>query len=123
MKEYYATMSSEEIDLYRIVALLDYGFMVSYGLITSCGALLLSRKFEAESKGGISGRSVAVGGVIAACCDATENVFILLMLTDPLGFPDIWAMIHSVFALVKFILLFTAIFWIILAPIVKKLGK
>ncbi|MHA1885906.1 MAG: hypothetical protein ACW96S_12685, partial [Promethearchaeota archaeon] len=47
----------------------------------------------------------------AACCDAIENGFILAMLTDPVGFPDYWAIFHSVFALIKWILLFTIIIW------------
>lgn len=58
-----------------------------------------------------------ISGVIVAFCDGIENIFILAMLTDPLSFPDFWAITHSIFALIKWILLFLVIFWIIIIGI------
>jgi len=45
------------------------------------------------------------------------------MLTDPLGFPDIWAIIHSCFALLKYIFLLSCIGWAISATVVKATQK
>ncbi|MFX0187362.1 MAG: hypothetical protein ACFE8A_06470 [Candidatus Hodarchaeota archaeon] len=114
MKEYY---SITDVKYYRIVETLDYAYMVGYGTFAFSLALIISRKFEVGSFWNNSGHIIALLGVIAACCDATENIFILLMLTDPTGFPDIWALIHSSFALVKMILLFICIGWAIVAAI------
>ncbi len=69
------------------------------------------------------GLLITIFGPIAACCDAVENVFIFLMLSDPQGFPNIWAISHSCFALVKFILLGILITWIIIALIALLIRK
>jgi hypothetical protein len=123
MKSYYALTNTE---LYRIAPSLDYFFMVGYGLILFSSALLITRTFKESSITHKEGLIVAVLGVIAACCDAIENIFILLMLTDPMGFPNYWAITHSVFALIKWMLLILVIIWIIfigIATLIRKLRK
>ncbi|MFX1395271.1 MAG: hypothetical protein ACFFAH_17150, partial [Promethearchaeota archaeon] len=120
MKEYYKVTN---INYYRIVETLDYIYMIGYGSFTFSLALIISRKFELGSFWNNTGRIIAIIGVIAACCDAIENVFILLMLTDPTGFPDIWAIIHSCFALIKWLLLFICIGWAIVAAITLLIKK
>ncbi len=105
IKSHFSTMSAEDINIYRIAQLIDYVFMVSYGTLIFSLALTIARKFEENSGWRKTGYLASVFGIVAACCDAIENAFILLMLTDPLGFPDIWAIAHSCFALVKFILM------------------
>jgi len=111
MKSYYALT---DIPLYRIAPSLDYIFMAGYGLVLFSSAVLIARRYRTASLLQKEGYIIAISGVIAACCDAIENVFILLMLTDPVGFPDYWAITHSVFALVKWILLIIVIIWVIL---------
>ena len=112
LKEHYKVTN---IEPYKIGQILDYIYMVGYGMLSFTLALIICRKYNEDSAWRKSGYLIAVMGVIAACCDATENAFILMMLSDPTGFPDIWAIIHSCFALVKFILLFTCIVWAIVA--------
>ena len=111
LKAFHLTMSNEDFFFYRIANVLDYGFMVSYGGIFFCLGLILARKFDLDSGWRKFGYILVIITIIAPCCDAIENVFILLMLTNPLGFPDIWALIHSFFALVKFILIFLGFSW------------
>ena len=114
MKSYYA---ATDINNYRIAASLDYIFMVGYGLILFSTAVLIGRKFGASSIIGVLSFFVAISGVVSACCDGVENIFILAMLTNPTNFPDQWAIAHSVFALIKWILLFIALLWIIIIGI------
>jgi hypothetical protein len=126
IKSHLRTLSSAEINLYRTAQLIDYLFMLAYGSLYFSLSLYISRKFDEYSRWRKTGYLSAIFGVTAACCDATENVFILLMLNDPQGFPDAWAIIHSCFALVKFTLMGIIIIWIILAVltlIIKKLTK
>lgn len=111
------------IDLYRIAQTFDYGFMVSYGCLLFCLALVIARKFNDDSIWKKIGVVIAFLGVIAACCDAIENGFIHAMLIDPLNFPDIWAILHSIFALIKWILLPFCILWIVMAFILIKIKK
>ena len=115
LKEHYR---GTNITYYRIVQILDYIYMVAYGMLAFSLVLTLSRKFDEDSFWSNSGHLIAILGIVAACCDATENAFILMMLSDPTGFPDIWAIIHSCFALVKFILLFTCIAWAVITALV-----
>lgn len=126
IKSHLRTMSSAEIDLYRTAQLIDYIYMLAYGILYFSLALYISRKFDEDSGWRKTGYFAAIFGVIAACCDATENVFILLMLTDPQGFPDAWAIAHSCFALVKYLLMGILFIWIILAVLnllIKRLKK
>ncbi|TFG23083.1 MAG: hypothetical protein EU529_08570 [Promethearchaeota archaeon] len=111
------------INYYRIMQILDYAYMISYGTFSFSLALIISRKFENGSFWSNSGHLISILGIFAACCDAIENAFILAMLTDPSGFPDIWAITHSCFALVKYILLFTCIGWAIVAAITLLIKK
>lgn len=67
---------------------------------------------------GTTSFGVAIAGIVAGCCDAVENGFIILMINNPVAFPDIYALIHSYFALTKFILLGLSIIWIIVMMVV-----
>ncbi len=108
MKTYYATTN---IELYRIAPSLDYIFMLGYGLILFSLSLLVARRFEPNSMIRNIGYVMGIAAIIAALCDAIENIFILSMLTDPVGFPNYWAIFHSIFALIKWTLLFSVIIW------------
>ena len=123
IKSHLRTMSSEDISIYRIAQLIDYVYIVSYGSLYFSLSLFIARKFETDSGWRKSGYFSAIFGLISACCDAIENVFILLMLTDPQGFPDLWAITHSCFALIKFILIGFFLIWVILAGITLLIKK
>ncbi len=111
------------LDAYRITQTLDYGFMVAYSLLVFALALTIARKFDEKAPMRKAGFTIAVGGFVAAGCDAIENVFILLTLTDPLHFPDWWAVAHSCFALVKWIILVIAIGWALAAVVTLRSQK
>ncbi len=124
IKYWFSRMSAEELRYYSITQALDYGFMTGLGLIIFDLTLIITRKFDEESGWRKSGYTVAVLGILAASFDGIENIFIFLMLSDPSGFPDIWAIAHSCFALVKLIIYFLIFtIWTIsavLARLVKK---
>ena len=116
MKAYYALT---DVELYRVAPSLDYIFMVGYGTILFSLSVLIARKYGLASRIGSIGFFIAISGVIAAGCDGIENIFILSMLADSTGFPNSFAIIHSVFALIKWILLFVSITWVIIAGILS----
>ncbi len=111
------------LDAYRITQTLDYGFMVAYSLLVFALALTVARKFDEKAPMRNVGFTIAVGGFVAAGCDAIENVFILLTLTDPFHFPAWWAVAHSFFALVKWIILIIAIGWAVAAVVSLRTQK
>jgi hypothetical protein len=109
--------ASANIELYRIANLLDYFFMISYGSIFFSLGVIIARKFSEGTNWRKISLLLVPLALIAPLCDAIENIFILLMLTDPLGFPDIWAITHSIFALIKFIIMFFGFGWLGIAVI------
>ncbi|MBD3194997.1 MAG: hypothetical protein GF317_08085 [Candidatus Lokiarchaeota archaeon] len=115
--------SITNIDLYRIAQSLDYGFMVSYGILLFCISLIVARNFEENTLWSKLGFLMPVLGVFAPLLDAAENLFILLMLTDPLGFPNILALLHSFCALFKYIFMLLTLGYIIIATIASKVKK
>jgi hypothetical protein len=111
-----------DLEMYRIAQTLDYVFMASYGLLIFALAVSQARKLK-DIRMKTFGFYLGIGGIFAAIFDAIENAFILMTLTDPLNFPDWWAVAHSCFALAKWILLYGAIIWYILAIIMEKRQK
>jgi len=116
LKQHYAVLlAANGLSAYRTAQILDYVYMLSYGTIYFCLALMIARRFDTTSRWRQSGHYIAIAGILAACFDAIENVFILATLTDPLDFPNSWAIAHSCFALAKFIDMFIVIGWLIVA--------
>jgi hypothetical protein len=91
--------------------------MISYGGIFFGLGLIIARKFNEGTIWRRFSLILVPLAIIAPLCDAIENIFILLMLSDPLGFPDIWAIIHSFFALIKFIIMIIGFGWLGIALI------
>jgi hypothetical protein len=96
LKWQYSLMSAAGLESYRIAQSFDYLYMVSYGLLAFSLALIIGRKFGEGSSWRTMGCFFAVITPVAAGFDAVENLFILLSLTDPAGFPAWWAIAHSV---------------------------
>ncbi len=105
------------MDLYRLGQTLDFVFMFLYGslifLVCVKWGRIVELKFPQDMKIAKILYICAILGIIAALCDMVENIFILKMLaTEPnWDFPDIWAIVHSSFALIKWILLAVSILW------------
>ena len=69
------------------------------------------------------GYSISIFGITAAFCDGIENIFLLMMTSNPINFPNWWAFAHSSFALVKFIQMYAAMGGIILMALVIILSR
>ncbi|MFX0137121.1 MAG: hypothetical protein ACFFDN_26010 [Candidatus Hodarchaeota archaeon] len=119
--EYFPMVISNRIGAYRFGQIFDYLFMVGYGTLIFSLALIIGRKSESVSIWRKSSYIIAILGIAAAILDGIENAFILLTLTNPLGFPDWWTVAHSCFAFIKYICLFSSIVWAILAVIKIKI--
>jgi hypothetical protein len=123
IKSHFSTMNAKELDYYFIWLIVDYGFMLGFGIIYFSFNLILARKFDESSRWRRLGYIGALFGIFYFCCDATENIFIFTMLNDPLGFPDILALTHSWIALVKFIFNFSSAFLAIGAVIILVIRR
>ena len=118
IKNHYAQMDADSIALYKIGNLLDYIYMVGYGLMLFTGVVIFLRVYSKDSFGDKVGHILAIGGIIAPVCDAIENGFILLMIANPTGFPNIIAILHSVFAAVKYSLIVSSWLFMLISLIV-----
>jgi hypothetical protein len=123
IKSHFSIMNLLQLNYYFIWLIIDYGFMLGFAIIYFSLDLILARKFEDTSRWRKTGYIGALLGLLYFFCDAVENIFIFAMLTDPLGFPNIWAVTHSWFALIKFIFNFSSGFWAITAGIVLLIRR
>ena len=123
IKSGFSHMISEDISIFIIANIFDYVFMIAYGTFFFSLALTLARKLKERSIWRKIGYSVSIFGITAACCDAIENIFLLMMASNPANFPNWWAIGHSCFALAKFIQMYIAIGGIILIALVIVVSR
>ena len=114
IRECFSQMSQMEMSSFIMGNLFDYVFMVSYGLLLASTSLILSRRLGHRVLRKI-GITVSILGVLAAFSDAAENLFIISMAVNPQYFPGWLALPHSLFAHIKFNLMYLTGGWILLA--------
>jgi hypothetical protein len=114
-------MTSEDIIFFILGNLVDYAFMIAYGCFFYSSARYLSWNYQQGSLPLKVGKMMAGIGVLSAICDAVENIFLFSMAFNPVGFPNWLAIAHSTFALVKFILMYLTVGWLILSFVLNKI--
>jgi len=103
MKQWYAYMVEQgTMDRYITTQHIDFAFMLSVLLLHVSVLLLISRGFQAGSRGRKAMVVCALLSALAPLCDALENLVSYLMLADSTGFPEALAYIYSSFAVMKF---------------------
>ncbi|OYT30173.1 hypothetical protein B6U98_00090 [Thermoplasmatales archaeon ex4572_165] len=105
IRSHYEQMTNSDIQQYIYAQLVDYVYIIVYGSLTFFLGLYIGRQLFIASKIRFSAYIIGLGGLTAGCCDAIENIFIILMATRPNDFPNIFAILHSIFASIKFALL------------------
>jgi hypothetical protein len=119
IRNYFSLMNSTDMGLFIIANLADYLFMLFYGLFFFSAARLISWNYKSGFPKRI-GLSLAWVGVIAAVLDGIENVFLLSMTADPVGFAGWLAIAHSSYALAKFLFMYVAMAWTIVGFVVNR---
>ena len=119
IKNYFSLMNPSELGLFIAANLADYLFMIFYCLFFFSAARLISWNYKSGFPKRI-GLSLAWVGVIAAVLDGIENVFLLLMTADPVGFASWLAIAHSSFALAKFLFMYVAMAWTMVGFVVNR---
>ena len=119
IRNYFSLMSSSELGLFIAANLADYVFMLFYGLFFFSAARLISWNYKVGLPKRI-GVSLTWIGVLAAVLDGIENVFLLSMTADPVGFVSWLAIAHSSFALAKFAFLYIAMAWTMVGFVVNR---
>ncbi len=119
IRNYFSLMNPTDMGLFITANLADYLFMLFYGLFFFSAARLISWNYK---RGLIKkiGLSLAWVGVIAAVLDGMENVFLLSMTADPVGFAAWLAIAHSSFAFAKFFFMYVAMAWTMVGFVVNR---
>ncbi|MFX0181762.1 MAG: hypothetical protein ACFE95_01670 [Candidatus Hodarchaeota archaeon] len=123
IKSMFSLMSNEEILMFFLGNLFDYVFIVGYGSFIFSTALSLTRKLKIGSLWNKIGFLIAIFGIISAICDGIENIFLFLMVLNPTNFPTWLGIPHSSFALMKFLLMYLTMGWIILTAFFLLISK
>ena len=117
IKSHFREMTAEQIQIYVLSILLDYVFDLCQITMFTGLSLYLARKFDEDSAWRKTGYKMVIIGLIGSISDMIENTFIIMMANDPQGFPDSWAVAHSCFATIKFLLWGIQAIWIIWADV------
>ena len=96
IKSHYHTMTTDQIQLYVFVQIIDYFYLIIYGLLILSIGLNLGRKLSYSLKAKSGFYYISIAKVTAVCCNAIENAFILSMESKPLQFNNLLDIIHSV---------------------------
>lgn len=121
IKVHFATMKNEDITLFILANLVDYVFMIAYGCLFYSSVKYLSRNYRQGSLTLRVSNIFAWIGVLSAICDAVENLFLLSMTADPVGFPNWLAIAHSTFASLKFIFMYLTMGWLVFSLVLNKI--
>jgi hypothetical protein len=106
--EHYRELGDEGRDAARTSLYLDYPYLVLYGLFFAAACVVVAARAEERGMPRLArlGRLLAVGALVAAACDAVENLALLRLLDGHTGQP--WPGIAFGFATVKFALTIAA---------------
>jgi hypothetical protein len=121
IKAHFTMMKSEDMTLFILGNLVDYAFMIAYACFFYSSARYLSRNYQIENIPQKLGSLFAWMGILSAICDAIENIFLLSMTVNPVGFPSWFAIAHSSFAVFKFALMYSTIIWLIVSFVLNKI--
>lgn len=119
IRNYFSLMTPTELGLFITANFVDYLFMLFYGLFFFSAGRLISWNYKRGLPRRI-GLSLAWVGVIAAVLDGIENVFLLSMAADPVGFAGWLAIAHSSFALAKFLFMYVAMAWTMVGFVMNR---
>ncbi len=115
---FYATMQTAgTLDIYWQTQVIDFGFLLSVGLLALFLGTLVARLSRPGQWGSKLGFAAAGMGIAGACCDALENLTSFILLSKPDDISQAWTMIYSSFAAAKFALLTGAMLAVVLALI------
>ncbi|HMF33765.1 MAG TPA: hypothetical protein VKK79_20235 [Candidatus Lokiarchaeia archaeon] len=120
---YVAINNPTSLMYYKIGQGLDYVFMFGYGTLIFSIGVYLGRNFPSASKWQRICFLMAIFGVVAALFDAMENMFIFLTLSDPLGFPDWYAVGQSSVSVMKWFLLLASIVILLVGLFYNRISK
>jgi hypothetical protein len=102
---------------------LDFGYIVIYGVLLWKACRLLGTRAERRNVGWVARFAPAFAwlGVIAAVCDAVENICLLLVISGHTGQP--WPALASGYASAKFVLFGVTVLFLLVGLLSTLAGR
>jgi hypothetical protein len=112
--EYYALLGDEGRDEARKQLYLDFPYLVLYGLFYAGACLVVAARAAERGMDKLArwGGPFAIAGLVAAGCDAVENIALLRVLDGHTDQP--WPGIAFTFASAKFLLISAAVLYAVI---------
>jgi hypothetical protein len=121
--EYYGELGESGRDAAEDSLYLDYPYLILYGLFYAMACLVVAARADERGMGRLAGwgRPLAWGSLVAAGCDAIENLALLRVLDGHTDQP--WPGIAFTFASVKFLLLTAATLYVVVGFLLTLRGS
>ena len=121
--EYYGALGEAGRDEARKQLYLDFPYLVLYGLFYAGAAIVVAARATKRQMPRLArwGAPVAVAGLVAAACDAVENLALLRVLDGHTDQP--WPGIAFVFATAKFALITVAVLYAVVGFLLTLRGS
>lgn len=100
---------------------LDFAYIAAYGLALMAANILVTRSLSDRCYN--LGIICALAPLVAGVLDVVENINLITMLNDPVGFPAYAPTIASISAGIKFGLLFLALGFLLLGLVILLIRK
>ncbi len=112
--EYYGELGEAGRDEARTQLYLDFPYLVLYGLFYAAACVVVGARAAERGMTALArwGRPFAVAGLVAAACDAVENLALLRVLEGHTDQP--WPAIAFTFASAKFVLIAAAVLYAVI---------
>ena len=111
------------LDIYLSTQLIDFGFILALACMGIFVCTLIARASREGSWGRRIGVLAGLFALIAAMCDAVENVWSFIMLANPTEFANWLAIPYSTFATLKFALITLAMLGLIISTAFATAGR
>lgn len=124
IKGYYAAMTdTQTLDVYVRTQIIDTGLILGFACLGLFVCTLIARLSRVGSFGSKAGLFSGVSYILGAVCDAIENGFSFIMLSDPADFANWLAAPYSLFASVKFAFITLAMALALISLILGIVGR
>ncbi len=124
VKGYYATMQEAgTLDVYWQTQFIDFGFILAIACMGLFFGTLVARLSRPSSWGRRICLWASAAALIGAVCDAIENGWSFVMLSNPTGFANWLALPYSAFAVAKFALIAFAMVALIASLVCAAVGR
>jgi hypothetical protein len=124
LKSHYSVLIEQKtLDTFISVQYFDFGLMLTTGIFLCILAVVVARKHEDNSFFRKFGFMATLIIAISSVMDLFENFILLIMLSNPMEFPEWMAIVYSGFATAKVSFVTVGLLFVIMSSVVLGVKK